>query len=65
MLNGLLTVEADKSDSHKASGWADFTDEVIRIINEECDKIIFLLWGLPSQKKAKIVDRKKFLKHKN
>lgn len=59
MLNNLLTVEANKSDSHKGCGWADFTDEVIKIINNECDKIIFLLWGLPAQKKAKIVNRNK------
>ena len=59
LLNNLLTVEADKSDSHKGCGWAEFTDEVIKVINNECDKIIFLLWGLPAQKKAKIVDRKK------
>ena len=41
-------------------GWAEFTDQVIEVINKECDKIIFLLWGLPAQKKAKIVDRKKY-----
>lgn len=44
----------------KMIGWAEFTDQVIEVINKECDKIIFLLWGLPAQKKAKIVDRKKY-----
>ena len=52
-------MEENKSDSHKGCGWAEFTDEVIKVINNESEKIIFLLWGLPAQKKAKIVDRKK------
>ena len=57
MLNDILTVEADKPASHKKSGvliilffflfdkgWIEFTDEVIKVINNECENIIFLLW---------------------
>ena len=36
------------------------TDEVISLINKEADGVIFLLWGLPAQKKTKIVDTKRF-----
>lgn len=37
MLNDLLTVESGKPASHNKSGWKKFTDEVIKIINDECD----------------------------
>lgn len=59
MLNTLLTVEEDKPESHKKSGWNDFTDFVIKTINEQCDSVIFLLWGAPSFKKAGFVDSTK------
>jgi len=48
LLNDILTVEDSKPASHKTSGWADFTNEVIALINKECDNIVFLLWGLPA-----------------
>ncbi|EAS00699.3 uracil-DNA glycosylase superfamily protein (macronuclear) [Tetrahymena thermophila SB210] len=59
LLNDIMTVEYDKPASHSKSGWADFTSEVIKIINKECKDIVFLLWGKPAQKKASIVDTKK------
>ncbi|EGR26920.1 uracil-DNA glycosylase, putative [Ichthyophthirius multifiliis] len=52
-------VEYNKPESHKNSGWTDFTTEVIKIINTECSDIIFLLWGMPAQKKASFVDKNK------
>ncbi len=60
LLNAVLTVEAKKSNSHKDCGWATFTDEVIQVINNQCQGVVFLLWGKPAQLKAKKVDRKKF-----
>jgi len=59
MLNTILTVEYDKADSHRKSGWDLFTDEVINVINKDCDKVIFLLWGLPAQKKGKGINASK------
>ncbi|CAK87274.1 unnamed protein product (macronuclear) [Paramecium tetraurelia] len=59
LLNTVLTVEAGKSNSHKDCGWIKFTDQVIEVINRECSGLVFLLWGLPAQKKAKGVDRQK------
>lgn len=59
LLNAVLTVQSGKADSHKASGWAKFTDEVIKVLNEELDDLVFLLWGKPAQAKAKIVSRAK------
>lgn len=61
LLNSVLTVEASKANSHRKKGWEDFTDAVIRVVNDECKNIVFLLWGSPAQKKTKFVDRKKHL----
>jgi len=59
LLNTILTVEDSKADSHRKSGWDDFTDHVINVLNKECDGLVFLLWGLPAQKKAKNVNATK------
>ena len=59
LLNTILTVEDSKPESHRKSGWDDFTDAVLNLINKECDNVVFMLWGLPAQKKAKIVNETK------
>jgi len=33
-------------ESHKAAGWAKFTNEVIRIINKDCQNIVFSTYKL-------------------
>lgn len=60
LLNDLLSVVNSTPMAHKDSGWKNFTDEVINIINSKCNQIVFMLWGLPAQKKAKIVDEEKY-----
>ncbi|HEY1053599.1 MAG TPA: uracil-DNA glycosylase family protein, partial [Emticicia sp.] len=40
-------------------GWEQFTDTVIRCLNDEKDGIVFLLWGKYAQDKGKIIDDKK------
>lgn len=59
LLNATLTVEYDKPNSHSKCGWQDFTDEVIKLINNECKGIVFLLWGGNAKAKAKSVDTNK------
>ncbi|MFY7665233.1 uracil-DNA glycosylase [Flavobacterium sp.] len=59
LLNSTLTVRGGTAHSHSRKGWEEFTDETIRIINEETEQIIFLLWGNFASKKAKFIDRKK------
>lgn len=59
MLNDLLTVTKGSPASHKASNWNKFTDEVIRLINTNCDGCVFLLWGKPAQKKGAVVNSNK------
>eukprot|EP00331_Platyophrya_macrostoma_P003785 CAMPEP_0176408264 /NCGR_PEP_ID=MMETSP0127-20121128/1857_1 /TAXON_ID=938130 /ORGANISM="Platyophrya macrostoma, Strain WH" /LENGTH=269 /DNA_ID=CAMNT_0017787535 /DNA_START=34 /DNA_END=843 /DNA_ORIENTATION=+ len=59
LLNTILTVVYDTPDSHRKSGWDEFTDEVVNVINRERTGVIFLLWGKPAQKKGKSIDQKK------
>lgn len=61
LLNSVLSVEKDKAASHQKQGWEKFTDKVISIINENCDQVVFILWGSYAQKKAELVDCKKHL----
>ncbi|ANF16976.1 uracil-DNA glycosylase [Buchnera aphidicola (Schlechtendalia chinensis)] len=53
LLNSILTVESGKPGSHKKLGWENFTDAVIRIIDEYHRGIVFLLWGSHAKKKAR------------
>ena len=61
LLNTVLTVEQEKAGSHQKQGWETFTDEIIKIINNNCDHVVFILWGANAQKKAAFVDRSKHL----
>jgi uracil-DNA glycosylase len=56
MLNAVLTVRAHSPNSHKDKGWENFTDAVIRKVNEKTDTVIFVLWGGYAQKKTKLID---------
>lgn len=61
LLNSFLTVEKNKPRSHQKIGWAPFTDAVIRILSNERENLIFMLWGKPAKKKATMIDRDKHL----
>jgi uracil-DNA glycosylase len=61
MLNTVLTVRAHQANSHHDIGWEQFTDAVIRILNEEDRPIVYLLWGGPAQKKADMLNNPKHL----
>ncbi|MBY0554489.1 uracil-DNA glycosylase [bacterium] len=61
LLNSVLTVEQDKAASHQKKGWEEFTDKIISVVNENCDHVVFILWGAYAQKKAAFVDRNKHL----
>lgn len=56
MLNVVLTVREGESNSHKNKGWEIFTDEIIRLVNEKKELVVFVLWGKPAQKKIPLID---------
>lgn len=60
LLNCSLTVFSGKSNSH-ASSWEKYTKNIIKWISENCENIVFLLWGTFAHKKAKLVNVSKHL----
>ena len=59
LLNATLTVEAYKAGSHQGKGWEKFTDQVIQILSDQYENIVFLLWGGYAKQKLKLIDEKK------
>jgi uracil-DNA glycosylase len=51
LLNDLLTVEADRANSHRALGWEHFTATVIERLARRTRPTVFVLWGAHAQKK--------------
>ena len=45
LLNRILTVEKGKPLSHKGIGWETFTTNVLKLLNKQKQKIVFLLFG--------------------
>ncbi len=56
LLNAILTVEAYKAASHSKIGWEEFTDAVIRYLSDNCEGIVFLLWGNFARSKRGLID---------
>ena len=56
LLNSSLTVEAGRAGSHRGKGWEEFTDQIISLLNQEKEHLVFFLWGAPAQRKGAIVD---------
>lgn len=61
LLNSVLTVEAGQPGSHQGRGWEHFTDAAIRVLNEQCEHLVFLLWGSYAQRKGRIIDAQRHL----
>jgi uracil-DNA glycosylase len=58
LLNSILTVRAHKPASHRASGWEEFTDEVIKILSDKDIPIVFILWGAFARSKKHLISDK-------
>lgn len=61
LLNSSLTVREHAPKSHSGKGWEQFTDHVIRILNDSRSNIVFLLWGSDAIRKGSIIDRTRHL----
>ena len=61
LLNATLTVRAHQAGSHQGRGWETFTDAVVRILSEQREHLVFLLWGSYAQRKGAYVDRSRHL----
>ena len=61
LLNTVLTVRAHQANSHKGKGWENFTDAIIRAVNEQDRPIVYMLWGKPAQMKKSMLNNPKHL----
>jgi uracil-DNA glycosylase len=61
LLNATLTVEAHRAASHQGRGWETFTDAVVHRINDDCNGVVFILWGSYAIKKGSFIDRSRHL----
>lgn len=59
LLNSVLTVRAGQAASHSGIGWQQFTDAVIRYISDNCDGVVFMLWGNYARAKRELIDTSK------
>ncbi|MDW7692550.1 uracil-DNA glycosylase [Flammeovirgaceae bacterium SG7u.111] len=59
LLNATLTVRAKTPGSHQKKGWEEFTDQVIKVLSEQKENLVFLLWGAYAQKKGSVIDAEK------
>ncbi|MFE7063602.1 uracil-DNA glycosylase [Sutcliffiella sp. NPDC057660] len=55
LLNTVLTVRESEPNSHKGKGWEQFTDAVIRKLNDRSRPVIFLLWGKHAEQKETLI----------
>jgi uracil-DNA glycosylase len=55
LLNAVLTVRAGQAASHAGKGWEHLTDAAIRALNDQPERVVFLLWGNSARQKAALV----------
>lgn len=61
LLNTVLTVRAHQAASHQGKGWEQFTDAIIRKVNEQDRPIVYMLWGRPAGMKAAMLNNTRHL----
>ena len=59
LLNAVLTVVKDHAASHQGMGWETFTDDVIKLVNEKEEPVVFILWGRYARSKKKLITNSK------
>jgi uracil-DNA glycosylase len=55
LLNTTLTVREGSAGSHAKRGWETITDQIIRTINDNTERCVFILWGTHAQAKKKLI----------
>jgi len=55
LLNTSLTVREGSAGSHAKKGWEAITDHIIRTVNDNTERCVFILWGAHAQAKKKLI----------
>lgn len=61
LLNTTLSVRAHQANSHANCGWSWFTDSVIKLISDQTQNTVFLLWGSNARSKVPLINAQKHL----
>ena len=61
LINTSLTVLKGKTGSHFKI-WEKFTDQLFMYLNNKCEHLVVIMWGLHAKKRAKYFDDKKHAK---
>ena len=61
MLNTVLTVERGVAHSHAKIGWDTFSNNVLQLLNDQPQPIIFVLWGGHAIKKGRMITSKQHI----
>ena len=59
LLNTSLSVREHQANSHSKCGWAWFTDSVIKLISDQKEHVVFILWGGNARSKKSLIDTSK------
>ena len=59
LLNTSLSVREHQANSHSKCGWAWFTDSVIKLVPEQKEHVVFILWGGNARSKKSLIDTTK------
>ncbi len=55
LLNTTLTVRSGEPGSHIGYGWEDFTNQIIRVVNDNDERCVFILWGAHARSKKPLI----------
>lgn len=61
LINRILTVEEGRPLSHAKIGWSEFTDDLLDLLNDLDQPIVFLLWGAHARSAKKWLTNPKHL----
>ncbi|MDD7382417.1 MAG: uracil-DNA glycosylase [Bacillales bacterium] len=59
LLNTSLSVREHEANSHSKHGWEIFTDNCLKLLNQNDEPIVFILWG------SNAISKKKYLTNPN
>ena len=61
LMNTSWSVEKGKPGSHSRLGWMEFSERILKMLNDHKDPMVFILWGAHAQKVGRVVTNPKHL----
>lgn len=61
LINRILTVERERPGSHRGQGWEQFTENLLKMLNDHHNRLVFMLWGKENWDYANDLNKEKHL----